>query len=168
MKTLEEIIRIYGGSTSDWTQHENEDKSKGAWVHVSVKVFGKYRSGDDGVIRGGEIWGGEIWGGEIWGGEIWGGVIRGGEIWGGVIWGGEWKNTPVQVVGIRWDTNQCSHDSIRCGCEIHTVKEWQSRGFMEKTFTKNGLTASEKKQYKEAILFCISQMKYVDCKEIKK
>ncbi len=199
MRTLKQIISQYGGSTSDWSQHENEDGAKGAWVHVRTRIYGKYKSSTDaviiggvirggeiigGVIRGGEIiggviWGGEIRGGEIWGGEIiggviWGGEIRGGEIWGGeirggvirggVIWGGVWINSPAQVVGIKWSTNQCSPDSIRCGCEIHTAKEWLSRGFMTKTFNRNGLTLSEKKQYKEAILFCISQMKYVDCK----
>ncbi len=179
MRTLKQIISQYGGSTSDWSQHENEDGAKGAWVHVRTRIYGKYKSSTDaviiggvirggeiigGVIRGGEIIGGVIWGGEIRGGEIWGGEIRGGVIRGGVIWGGVWINSPAQVVGIKWSTNQCSPDSIRCGCEIHTAKEWLSRGFMTKTFNRNGLTLSEKKQYKEAILFCISQMKYVDCK----
>ena len=43
------------------------------------------------------------------------------------VCGGVWDRSPCFIQGTRWSMNVSSPDTVRCGCQDHTWKEWRDR-----------------------------------------
>lgn len=43
------------------------------------------------------------------------------------VYGGRWETSPCYIQGTRWSISISSPDTVRCGCQDHTWREWHDR-----------------------------------------
>ena len=166
MKTIEQILKEFGGVADSWKPHPNG----GGWVHRDAKASPEAFIGPEaiargGTIRGGTIVGGTIWGGTIEGGTIVGGTIRGGTIeggtirggtivggtiWGGTIEGGTWNRAPLFVTGSRHPATNAKPGHLQIGCRCEPFA-WWSTPEAEVFADEAGYTAAEKAEYRAIV-----------------
>lgn len=99
-----------------------------AWVYVNAQVFDRaHVYGRAQVYDNAHVYGmAHVYGNAMISGNA---VVRGNALVYGDAWvcGGVWRKSPCYIQGTRWAVHPSSPETIRCGCQNHTWKEWHDR-----------------------------------------
>ena len=114
-------VRDFGsaraGDVGGWVvSGRNLSHDGNAWVYGDAMVYSDAMVYGDARVCGDALVYGDAW------------VCGDARVYGDArVCGGVWDRSPCFIQGTRWSMNVSSPDTVRCGCQDHTWKEWRDR-----------------------------------------
>lgn len=96
IRALRDFVGVRAGDIGGYIAKEkNLSHAGNAWVSGDARVSGDSRVSGNATVSGDAM-----------------------------VHGGEWITSPLYIQGTRYSFNISSPDTIRCGCQDHTWREW--------------------------------------------
>ena len=148
MKTIEQVIEIFGGKPEDWERHNKGD----GWKQKTARVDATAYLGPNVIVYGDAQVSGNAW---VYGDAQVSGNAR---VYGDAqvsgnarVYGDAWEKTPLQIHGTRHAARWVKKGVLGIGCHHHEIEYWRKN---YKQIGKNaGYSESEIKEYGRYIRF---------------